>query len=35
VQGLDESESHSGKKRELMADLFKANLKLQKRGKGA
>jgi hypothetical protein len=35
VQGLDESGSHSGKKRELMADLFKANLKLQKRGKGA
>ena len=32
VQGLDESDAHSGKKKELMADLFKANLKLQKRG---
>ncbi len=32
VQGLDESDSHAGKKKELMADLFKANLKLQKRG---
>ena len=35
VQGLDESDSHAGKKKELMADLFKANLKLQKRGGGA
>ncbi len=35
VQGLDESESHSGKKNELMADLFKANLKLQNRAKRA
>lgn len=35
VQGLDESGSDTGKKKELMADLFKANLKLQKRSKGA
>jgi hypothetical protein len=35
VQGLDGSDSHAGKKRELMVDLFNANLKLQKRGKGA
>lgn len=35
VQGLDESDSHAGKKKELMADLFKANLKLQKRSGGA
>jgi hypothetical protein len=34
VQGLDESDSHAGKKKELMADLFKANLKLQKRSGG-
>ncbi|MFK7739606.1 MAG: hypothetical protein AB8H80_04720 [Planctomycetota bacterium] len=30
VQGLDESDEHAGKKKELMADIFKANLKLQK-----
>lgn len=35
VQGLDDADSHVGKKKELMADIFKANLKLQKRGKGA
>lgn len=35
VQGLDESDTHAGKKKELMADLFKANLKLQKRSPGA
>lgn len=36
VQGLDESDSHAGKKKELMADIFSANLKLQKkRSKGA
>lgn len=32
VQGLDETDSHAGKKRDLMADIFQANLKLQKRG---
>jgi len=31
VQGLDDSDAHAGKKKELMADLFKANLMLQKR----
>jgi len=35
VQGLDESDVQAGKKKDLMADIFKANLKLQKRGKGA
>lgn len=35
VQGLDESDTQAGKKKELMADIFKANLKLQKRSKGA
>lgn len=35
VQGLDETDQQAGKKKELMADIFKANLKLQKRGKGA
>jgi len=35
VQGLQESDVQAGKKKELMADLFKANLQLQKRGKGA
>jgi len=35
VQGLDEGDSQAGKKKELMADIFKANLKLQKRSKGA
>lgn len=35
VQGLDESDSHSGKKSDLMADLFNANLKLQNRAKRA
>lgn len=35
VQGLDESDAQAGKKKELMADIFKANLKLQKRNKGA
>ncbi len=35
VQGVDKCEDHSDKKKELMANLFKANLMLQKRGKGA
>ena len=35
VQGLDVSDQHAGKKRELMADIFRANLAMQKRSKGA
>lgn len=35
VQGLDESDQQAGKKKELMADIFRANLELQKRSKGA
>ena len=35
VQGLDESDSQAGKKKELMAEIFKANLAMRKRGKGA
>ena len=35
VQGVDKCEDHSDKKKELMANLFQANLALQKRGKGA
>ena len=35
VQGLEQGDAQVGKKKELMADLFKANLRLQKRGKGA
>ena len=35
VQGLDESDAQAGKKKELMADIFRANLKLQKRSRGA
>ena len=35
VQGLDVSDQHSGRKRELMADIFRANLEMQKRSKGA
>jgi hypothetical protein len=31
VQGLGEGAEHAGKKRELMSEIFKANLKLQKR----
>ena len=31
AQGLDESDSNAGRKKELMADIFRANLKLQKR----
>lgn len=34
VQGIDDSDSNATKKKELMADIFKANLKLQKRGQG-
>ena len=35
VQGLDVSDQHAGKKRELMADIFRANLAMQKQSKGA
>jgi hypothetical protein len=35
VQGLADGESQVGKKKELMAEIFKANLKLQKRGQGS
>ncbi|MCK5940447.1 MAG: hypothetical protein KAI24_00650 [Planctomycetes bacterium] len=35
VQGLDETDEQAGKKKELMANIFQANLKLQKRGKDA
>ena len=35
VQGLDDSDAQAGKKKELMADIFRANLELQKRGRGA
>lgn len=35
VQGVDKGVDHSDKKKELMANLFMANLELQKRGKGA
>lgn len=35
VQGLDEHDQQAGKKKELMADIFRANLELQKRSKGA
>lgn len=35
VQGVDKGVGHSDKKKELMANLFMANLELQKRGKGA
>ena len=35
VQGLDETDAQAGKKKELMADIFRANLKLQKRSRGA
>ena len=35
VQGLDENDQQAGKKKELMADIFRANLELQKRSKGA
>ncbi|HEB52217.1 MAG TPA: hypothetical protein ENI87_03065 [bacterium] len=35
VQGLDESDAQAGKKKELMATIFQANLKLQKRSRGA
>ena len=31
VQGLDMADAHAGKKKELMAEIFKANLKLQKK----
>ena len=31
VQGLDMTEQHAAKKKELMAEIFKANLQLQKR----
>ena len=34
VQGLDMNELHATKKKELMAEIFKANLQLQKRGAG-
>jgi len=33
VQGLDMADAHVGKKRELMAEIFRANLALQKRAK--
>lgn len=32
VQGLDQRDSHYGRKRELLTEIFEANLKLQKRG---
>ncbi len=35
VQGVDERDGQAGKKKELMAEIFRANLQLQKRGKGA
>lgn len=35
VQGLDESDAQAGRKKELIADIFRANLKLQKRSRGA
>ena len=35
VQGVDERDGQAGKKKELMAESFRANLQLQKRGKGA
>jgi len=35
VQGVGSSDAQVDRKKELMADLFKANLRLQKRGKGA
>ena len=35
VQGLDVSDQQAGRKRELMADIFRANLAMQKRSKGA
>ena len=35
VQGLDLSDQQAGKKKELMAEIFKANLKLQKKPGGA
>ncbi len=34
VQGLTLDEAQAGKKKELMAEIFKANLKLQRQGKG-
>lgn len=34
VQGLADGEDQVGKKKELMAEIFKANLKLQKKGQG-
>jgi uncharacterized protein YlxW (UPF0749 family) len=34
VQGLDMDELHAAKKKELMAEIFKANLQLQKRSAG-
>ncbi len=34
VQGLAAGDQHGGKKKELMAEIFQANLKLQKRGSG-
>ncbi|MCA8974357.1 MAG: hypothetical protein KDC98_06525 [Planctomycetes bacterium] len=33
VQGVDGQDGQAGKKKELMAEIFQANLKLQKRGK--
>lgn len=35
VQGVDGQDSHAGKKKELMAEIFQANLKLQKRGRAS
>jgi uncharacterized protein YlxW (UPF0749 family) len=35
VQGLADGDSQVGKKKELMAEIFKANLKLQKRSQGS
>jgi hypothetical protein len=34
VQGLDMNEQHAARKKELMAEIFKANLQLQKGGAG-
>ena len=35
VQGIDEADEQAGKKKELMSEIFRANLKLQKRSRGA
>jgi hypothetical protein len=35
VQGLNAADAHAGKKKELMGEIFRANLKLQKRQAGS